>query len=145
MAAHGSGTFDEFEQDRPNANLAFSEVACVFVGGAIGVLGRYLVIPHLGSAMTTIPWALLLLNTVGALCLGFALPVFDRVGRHLVRLTLTTGLLGGWTTYSSVALAAGYLTRNGCGGRATVFVVLSLLSGLCAAGLGEWMAKRVLA
>ena len=99
-------------------------VLLVFTGGAIGTAGREglsLVIPSAGG----VPWALLTVNLVGALLLGFLLTALGRVApesprRRDVRLFAGTGIMGGFTTYSSLAtdtvalfeinaaLAAGY-------------------------------------
>lgn len=132
------------EQDRPTARITLREVTLVFAGGALGSLARYAVLPHLAPSLTQIPWALLALNTVGCVALGALLPFFDAHHRHGLRLFTTTGLLGGWTTYSSVALVGAELFRNHCTGRAAAFLALSLVLGVGGAWLGEqaWLPQR---
>jgi CrcB protein len=116
----------------------------VFAGGALGSLARYAVLPHLTPSLTSIPWALLILNTVGCIILGALLPFFDAHPRHGLRLFTTTGLLGGWTTYSSVALVGAELIRNHCTVRAVGFLAFSLILGVGGAWLGEqvWLPRR---
>jgi fluoride exporter len=132
------------EQDRPTARITVAEAALVFAGGGLGSLARYAVLPHLSASLTEIPWALLALNTAGCIALGALLPFFDARPHHGVRLFTTTGLLGGWTTYSSVALVGAELFRNHCTGRAITFLALSLTLGVGGAWLGEqaWLPRR---
>jgi len=132
------------EQDRPTSRITVAETTLVFAGGALGSLARYAVLPHLAPSLASIPWALLILNTVGCIILGALLPFFDAHPRHSLRLFTTTGLLGGWTTYSSVALVGAELIRNHCTGRAVGFLALSLILGVGGAWLGEqvWLPWR---
>ncbi|WP_109472844.1 fluoride efflux transporter FluC [Ornithinimicrobium cavernae] len=83
-------------------------VLAVALGGAVGTTGRYAVTQLIGSA-PLLPWATLVVNVTGAFLLGLLLERLARVGaetprRRLARLGLGTGALGGFTTYSALAL-----------------------------------------
>ena len=82
--------------------------ALVAAGGTVGTAARAVVsraIPHLGG----LPVGILATNLIGAYLLGLLLEVLSRLGpdtgrrRHL-RLLLGTGVLGGFTTYSALAV-----------------------------------------
>src|SRR5271165_4012254 len=83
--------------------------------GAVGTLTRYAVGVWAGKALGTgFPYGTLTVNLVG--CFLIALVAQLAVGTSLVsptvRLTLTTGFLGGLTTYSSFNLEATHLLRD---------------------------------
>lgn len=128
--------------------IRITDVLMVVVGGVAGSLGRYaitVVLPNAGG----IDWPLLLVNVVGALGLGVLIEVLSgraRGGREAavhrrLRLLLGTGFLGGFTTYS--ALAVGTLVPQGSGLPAFLQLVVIVLGGLLAAALGTTIAARV--
>ncbi|HYQ75516.1 CrcB family protein [Cellulomonas sp.] len=111
----------------------------VAAGGAVGSLGRY------GLAQALPPqhgWPLgtLTANLTGAFLLGVLLEVLGRRGPETpgvqrVRLALGTGVLGGYTTFSSLALETERLLAAGEAGTALGYAGVSLVAGvLCAAG-----------
>lgn len=89
----------------------------VALGGAVGTLARYgltQLIPRDGG----LPVATAVENLVGAFALGLLLEALVRHGaenraRRLVRLGLGTGVLGGFTTFSSLALEVEQLLADG--------------------------------
>ncbi|MFC6149424.1 MULTISPECIES: fluoride efflux transporter FluC [Mumia] len=125
-------------------------VAAVAAGGALGTTARAVlgeVLPHDGG----IPYATLIANVTGAFLLGLLLERLLRTGdetprRRLVRLGLGTGVLGGFTTFSSLALESVELTRADDAATAVVYAVGSVALGLaaCVAGivLGARSARR---
>ena len=122
-------------------------VALVFVGGAIGSAMRWLVglgvgEHHKGSAF---PLGTLLINVSGAFVMGFLSTFFyvdwkDRHGSYLTAFVLT-GVLGGYTTFSSYQLDTANLYNNGKRGWALYYCVGSVAAGLIAAALGAITAK----
>ena len=121
----------------------------VWVGGAAGTASRYLV----GLAVPRVlgvPVATLLVNLVGAFALGLLLEALVRRGaddgrRRLLRLLLGTGFLGGFTTYSALAVDTVLLLRSGlpgpawgyAGGTVLAGAVLSLAGVAAGARLGR--------
>ena len=120
----------------------------IFFGSGLGGLARFalsgLVAHRVGE---TFPWGTFVINVSGSFIIGFFATLTDPEGRLLVGSTtrqfVMTGLLGGFTTYSSFSLQTLALARDGewlrAGGNAFgTFVVCFLavwLGHLCAAWL----------
>jgi CrcB protein len=82
-------------------------MACIFVivGGGIGALLRYLSIQWFNTFPFKYALGTLFVNCAGALLIGFFTAVFLTVSLDLKwKLFLTTGFLGGYTTFSTYAL-----------------------------------------
>ena len=109
----------------------------VAAGGSLGAAARYLVSTALHGE-GGFPWATLLVNAAGSLCIGFAWgawaqqPWFQEWGRAF----LAVGLLGGFTTFSAFSLEALTLAHSGRIALAAAYVLLSLVLCLAAAALG---------
>jgi CrcB protein len=118
----------------------------VALGGAVGSVLRYAV-SLAAPAPGGWPLATLSVNVVGAFLLGFLLEAVARRGpetRRLqrLRLTLGTGVLGGFTTYSTFALETDRLIQTDAG-VAVGYAALTLLAGTLAAIAGVALAGRV--
>ena len=105
----------------------------VAIGGALGALTRWLVTVILPDHRSGIPIPITLVNVLGAFALGFAVGL-DRVGAlPLDLIPLTTGALGGYTTFSTwmvdVDTAANGTLR-------AIIVVLPAGAGIAAAAFG---------
>ena len=78
----------------------------VALGGAVGTLARHFVGVGMGRLLPgKMPWGTLTVNVAGAFLIGFIITVFavrDAVDSP-VRIALTVGVLGGFTTYSAFA------------------------------------------
>ncbi|WP_256843058.1 fluoride efflux transporter FluC [Ornithinimicrobium cryptoxanthini] len=122
-------------------------VVVVALGGALGTTGRYAA-AHLIPSAQDIPWATLAVNLVGAFLLGLLLETLSRTGaetprRQLARLGLGTGLLGGFTTYSTLALEVLELWSDGQPARAVGYGAGSVSAGLLVALAGIVLAHRL--
>jgi CrcB protein len=101
----------------------------VFLGGGIGAAIRHGV--NLASARTlgtAFPYGTLLINITGSLIMGLAAAYFAFKGdasQHW-RLFMTTGILGGYTTFSAFSLDAALLYERGEIGMAAVYVTASV-------------------
>jgi CrcB protein len=123
-------------------------LALVFVGGAGGSAIRWLVGIGVGERYTgsTFPLGTFLINVSGAFLMGLLSTLFnvdwkDRYGSNLTALVLT-GVLGGYTTFSSYQLDTANLYNRG--GRAWVlYWIGSVAAGLIAAALGAMTAKSL--
>lgn len=123
------------------------QVGGVWAGGVIGCGLRALVELALpaGSGM---PWGTLAVNLIGAFALGLLLELLLLAGddsgvRRRLRLTVGTGLLGGFTTYSSLAVESVELLRAGAAGAALGYAALSLTAGTILAWAGIAAAQRI--
>ncbi|MCC4248154.1 MULTISPECIES: fluoride efflux transporter FluC [Microbacterium] len=79
------------------------------------------------------PWGILVVNLTGAFVLGLLTPlVVDEAWRWIVG----TGLLGGYTTFSAVAVTTALLAEEGRTRAATSYAVASFVGSVLAAALG---------
>ena len=121
----------------------------VFLGGGVGALVRALLLATC-PVSSTLPVTVLVVNWVGAFLLALltgtllaAAPggVLSARAEEL-RLTLGTGFLGGFTTYSTFALALAQLTLDGYWGVAAAYALLSLVGGYLLAWAGWQLGGR---
>lgn len=129
--------------ERP-PHLRWRLVALVALGGAIGTAVRALLATAF-PAHDGISWTILGINVVGAFCLGFLLDALVRRGpdvgrRRAVRLFVGTGVLGGFTTYSTLADDTAQLLDLGRWTAGSGYALLSVALGLVAVVLGLWVA-----
>ena len=114
----------------------------VFLGGGIGAALRHGVNVSMARLVgTAFPYATLLENVSGSLAMGLLAGWFAfRTGETAQswRLFLTTGILGGYTTFSTFSLDAALLYERGEIGAAAFYVLGSVI--LSIAGLFAGMA-----
>ena len=115
------------------------------LGGVLGALGRYGLAEALPHRVGTWHWAVLLVNLTGCLVLGvLAAAVFARhPDSAWLRPFLGTGVLGGYTTFSTFAVDAVQLTDAGRPGVAAAYVVASVVGGVLAAAAGVALGRAV--
>jgi CrcB protein len=113
----------------------------VFLGGGIGAALRHSVNLLMARWLGTgFPYATLTENVTGSLVMGLLAGYFAFAGgmpQHW-RLFLTTGILGGYTTFSAFSLDTALLYERGEVGLAALYVLLSV--GLSIAGLFAGLA-----
>ena len=119
----------------------------VALGGAVGSVIRYVVGLALQSRSgLDFPVGTLLVNLSGCLLLGFlihyalATPAITPELRAL----LTTGLCGGYTTFSTFSYETVTLIQDGDWRRATLYVGLSVAGSILAVMLGIAGARQIL-
>ena len=114
----------------------------VFIGGGLGAALRHGV--NLLSARlfgTNIPWHTFFENVSGSLAMGLLVGYFALKAdptSQTWRLFLTTGILGGYTTFSAFSLDAMLLYERGAIGQAAAYVIGSVVLGI--AGLVAGLA-----
>jgi CrcB protein len=118
----------------------------VMIGGAIGAVSRFLVgslIARFYSA--SFPIGTFLINVTGSFAIGILMTFFlKRPGLDTNwRLFLVTGVLGGYTTFSSFAWETLTSWRSGAEAVAILYVGLSVVLGLGGAWLGLLVANRL--
>lgn len=107
----------------------------VFLGGGIGSALRYAVQCALGAQ--AFPWATLAVNVAGSFLIGLFGALSAKFGwPEGTRLLLTTGLCGGFTTFSTFSKETLGLLQSGSYGTAAAYLAGSLSLGLLAAFLG---------
>jgi CrcB protein len=123
----------------PVAFAGVSRIIAIAVGGVIGSLARFAIALLLGEwNPAMLPWATLTVNIIGSLAIGaVAVSASIAAGPALLRPFLITGVLGGFTTFSALALETGVLLDSGRVLVAVVYVVLTLAAGLAAVRVGQ--------
>ena len=123
-----------------------SKYLVVMVGGAIGAVSRFLagsLIVRFYSA--SFPLGTFVINVTGSFLIGVLMTLFlnrPAVDAHW-RLFLVTGVLGGYTTFSSFEWEALTTLRGGAEPIAFLYLCSSVVAGLVAAWLGLLIANRV--
>lgn len=118
----------------------------VAAGGALGASARHLF--NLAAARwlgLAFPWGTLGVNLLGGFLLGLLVGLLAHrieMGGSL-RLFLTTGVLGGFTTFSAFSLDAVVLWERGAHALAGLYVVASVAGAIVALLLGMWLARSV--
>ena len=118
----------------------------VGLGGGLGSLLRWWLGRMVGERYHgNFPLGTFLINVSGAFAMGYLSILFDVDWRHRYGTALNagvlTGVLGGYTTFSSMQLDAAKLAGKTRGGLAATYLLLSVVVGLLAAGLGAALAR----
>ena len=104
----------------------------VCLGGAIGSGARYLV------ALSTVPWPTLIVNVTGSFLIA---AVMELSAESDLRYFLVTGILGGFTTYSTFNQETVQMMRGGSLGLAAVNVGVTVVGCMAAGFLGVVVAR----
>ena len=115
----------------------------VFGAGGSGCVARYLV--GLAVGRREFPYATLAVNLLGSFLIAFVLEL-ALVRRDVpanLQLALTTGFMGGFTTYSSFNFETTRLVLDGHSLRGLVNVGLTLLGAFAAGLAGLYLARRI--
>lgn len=119
----------------------------VFVGGVCGTWVRAELSNRFPVAADAWPWTTFWINVSGAFVLGVLLGLLARLGddsgwRRRVRLGLGTGVLGGYTTYSTFAVEVVERQRDSLILLSTGYALASLVCGVLAAAIGLRVTAR---
>ena len=122
-------------------------IALVALGGAIGTTARWALTSAVGTTSSRWPTATLIENVVGSFLLGALLEALLRRGAEssrgrLVRLGVGTGVLGGFTTFSSLAIEMERLLAAGQVTLGLLYGAVSVLLGVLACVAGIALAAR---
>lgn len=114
-------------------------LAAIGVGGALGTLARYEIELHWRTTGDYgWSWATFVANLTGAFLLGLLVSLVARFrpGSHLLRPALGTGVLGGWTTFSTYEVETVLRLRHGHVGIGVAYLLVTLVLGLALAAAG---------
>ncbi len=121
----------------------------VCLGGAIGTAARYLTAIWAPTLLgTSFPYATLVVNSVGSFLIAFIMHVGSstEILSPNMRAMLTTGVMGGFTTYSTFNYETTEYLREGASLMATANIVLTiaicLLSGFAGLAVARVMVGR---
>ncbi|MFD7531707.1 MULTISPECIES: fluoride efflux transporter CrcB [unclassified Streptomyces] len=124
-----------------------SVIAVVALGGAIGATARYGAALLWPTAPGGFPWTTLTVNAVGCAVIGVFMVVISEAwtAHRLVRPFFGTGVLGGFTTFSTYAVDIQHLLDGGRVRAGLVYLGLTLFAALAAVWSAVWATRRVLA
>ena len=130
-------------------HLTPSAIALVFAGGSLGVLARAGLdqSSHVGTGFPATTFAI---NVAGALALAVLIETLavrgpDAGHRRALRLLFGTGVLGGFTTYSALAVQTDALLRSGHAVTALTYAAGTVALGLAVSIAGIIGTRRALA
>jgi CrcB protein len=120
----------------------------ILVGGAVGGVARYGVTGVVQRGTTgDFPAGTLAVNLTGALAAGFVVGLVTSRGfDDSVVAWLTTGFLGGYTTFSTWMVETNFAAAEGGSAgfhRAVANVAVSLVGGVALAYLGYWFGSMI--
>jgi CrcB protein len=129
----------------PAMGLSVSAMAAIFIGGAVGTLLRYLLEVHHPVGQGGFPWPTLVVNLSGSLAIGLILPLTEHMSRRLplFRPLFVVGLLGGWTTYSTLAVEATLLAKDGHVLTSLVYLAATVVGGIGLVIIGHGAGKKL--
>lgn len=122
-------------------------VAAVSLGGATGASARYGASLLWPTATGGFPWTTLVVNVAGCAVIGvFMVMITEAWTAHrLVRPFFGTGVLGGFTTFSTYAVDIERLVDGGRVRTGLAYLGLTLLAALAAVWSAVWLTRRALA
>jgi CrcB protein len=131
----------------PLFGLTAGTMCAIFLGGALGTLARYELAAHHPITAGGFPWVTLLVNLSGSLAIGLLVPLTQHVSFRapLLGRFLVIGLLGGWTTYSTLAVEATLLAKVGGVATMVAYLVATVAGGLTLVVAGHGLGRRMVA
>ncbi|GEL48820.1 hypothetical protein CHO01_39360 [Cellulomonas hominis] len=120
----------------------------VAAGATLGTTARATLESTFAPTTGAVPWVTFGINITGSFLLGALLQLLTYAGpdtgwRRTVRLGCGTGVIGGFTTYSTFILEIDQLARGGNLGAATGYMFASVSAGLAAALVAIAFVNRV--
>ena len=116
------------------------------IGAFFGAIARYLIKSiHLFSYDAVFPLCTFCINITGSFLLAFILTIAFEVWAFDsdIRLGITTGFLGAYTTFSTFCKETVILLNNAEYVFAFLYMILSVLIGLLVAYLGVILARKI--
>lgn len=111
-----------------------------FIGGAM----RYLLSTYIMNMYgQTFPWGTLVVNLLGCFVFGIIFALFSKHNStdNTFCLLLTTGICGGFTTFSTFANESVQMIQNGNIGEFIGYMATSVIVGIALIALGYWIVK----
>jgi CrcB protein len=129
----------------PLLGLSLAVLLVIGVGGALGTVARFLLDTSFVQGSGHLPTVTLVINLSGSLAIGFLVPVVERRMSHrpLVRPFLIVGVLGGWTTYSALAVSAITLAQGSHAATGLLYLAATLVGGTALVVVGSAVGRRV--
>ncbi|MCF2526763.1 fluoride efflux transporter CrcB [Yinghuangia soli] len=120
-------------------------LAVVSAGGALGASARYGAGLLWPTPEVGFPWTTLLVNAAGCAAMGVLMVLVAevRTAHPLVRPFLGTGVLGGFTTFSTYTVDFQRLVEAGRAGLAVAYLFGTLVLALVCVAAAAWLTRRI--
>jgi CrcB protein len=118
----------------------------IAIGGTLGCWARYAQTNLVQAALgRDFPFATMSINVIGSFLMGFLfiLTLERLMIPPSVRVGVLTGVLGGYTTFSTFEMETLLLAENGEFFKAALYVILSVVIGFGAAFGGAYLARNL--
>ncbi len=128
--------------------MQWGVVLMVALGGALGSLARYFVAGAVQPAWWPgFPFGIFVVNVTGGLMMGLiaGLAALKLNLTPEMRAFLTTGVLGGYTTFSTFSLDSAMLMERGAYAQAGAYITGSVVLSILALFAGLWLVRAVYA
>jgi CrcB protein len=124
-------------------NSSTKNLFALIVGGFVGAVMRFEIGDWMPNSTDGFPWSTLLINGVGCLFLGWFLTItLQKIRlRPEIRLGLSTGLTGSFTTFSTFSVQSVHLFTSGHSVIASLYIILSVICGVGLSILGVALAR----
>lgn len=117
--------------------IGWQSALAVVIGGGIGSLIRYLVTFVMSQRLGPgFPWWTFLINVTGSFIIGLVFELTQTrafTGSQLIRIFWMTGVIGGYTTFSTFSLDTLQLVEEGVYGLAFAYAIGSVIAGFAGA------------
>lgn len=117
-------------------------IISVGLGAALGAIGRYVIsiLCKMLAPSAVFPLATLAVNMIGSIFIGLAAVVFERQGAvgSAAQLFVMTGIMGGFTTFSSFSLETFNLASDG----KIEMAALNILVSVAVCLFGVWLGRN---
>ena len=148
LAAVGKrlGKIHTWQMQEGSLQADYRAVLAVAIGGAAGSLARYGMNIFVQNQVSgEFPAGTLIVNVSGSILLGFLMRfALDTTSLSPeVRLLLTTGFCGGYTTFSTFSYDTLLLLQRAAYARASLYVLGNVVLSISGAALGFEVARRL--
>ena len=129
---------------RKTEHIMLKSMIIVGIGSFLGGSLRYVTSTMMKNVCGQgFPWGTLTVNLLGCLVFGLLFALFSKYSSisNPWYLLLTTGICGGFTTFSTFANESMQMLQNGNTGGFISYVLASIIGGLILIGLGYWIVK----
>lgn len=121
-------------------------ILIIGIGSFLGGIARYLLTVFIQNKFfSTFPYGTLVVNIIGCFAIGIVYSLSEKATiNHELKMFATTGILGGFTTFSSFSYESVSLFRDGRYEQAFIYTAASIVLGLGATFAGFILTKSVL-
>jgi CrcB protein len=119
-------------------------IILVFLGAGFGGVLRYAIGNIIKWNGTSFPWATFVVNIIGSFLIGIILAysLKNETFTTNYKLLLTTGVCGGFTTFSALSAESLQLIKQGNWMLALAYIICSIVLGIVACGIGFQMIEK---